>query len=314
MGERAAQNPTAVCGSSFWASQRDEVMRSLREGELSLSTAALLMVAFSRAGELTGPLATAVAERLCTAFRAATRGGATRLLLEEGEPPLERALTMKTSETDFRVHFSDGATVLFAMKEGGLLQDPCAGAAARELQEELLLCVQPQWGSLTFTQLRRVFLLLGATSEPLGLSITVALELLNAVKKRLRKMQKMTRRLFEGGDARDTVAVLLAYISPFDLALGFAGLQRLGQQNCAEYVLAAFSAAAAAASCEELCRLGRDILLAGARQKALWEAFADAVQTAAEERLQTEPGKQRSPRPGHPVGRGSAEGPVGSFR
>ncbi|CDJ53333.1 hypothetical protein, conserved [Eimeria brunetti] len=330
-------------------------MSRLKEGKLSLSTAALLVVAFSKAGELTGPLATAVARRLCTAFRAAARGGASSLLLGEGGSPLDKTSTLETGETDFRVHFADGATVLLAMKEGELLHDPAAGVAARELQEQLLVCVQPQWNSLTFSQLRRLFLLLGATAEPLGLDMAAARELLIAAKRHLRKMQKTSRRLFDDGDARDTVALVwpLACVSaalqlpppqsnssnntahsspygnsnnedmqllhkdrdivlqlvkwhvhravssrlpcsPFDFALGYAGLERLGQHSCAEYVLAAFSTAAAAADGEELCRLGRDIMLAGARQKALWEAFGAAVQTAMEQRQQTPPGKQHS--------------------
>lgn len=183
-------------------------MHQVEEEKVSLATAALLVVAFSKAGELTGPLAIAVARRLCSAFRAAARGAASPLLLDDAGPSREGVLTTEAEKADLRAHFSDGATVLLAMKEGGLLQDPAACFAARELQDELLACLQPQWNSLTFSQLRRLFLLLGATAEPLGLNMAAARELLIAAKRHLRKMQKTTRRLFEEGDARDTIALV----------------------------------------------------------------------------------------------------------
>lgn len=222
--QASQRDPDSLCGSSFWASQREEVMSSVKEGKLSLATAAVLVAAFSKAGELTGPLATAVAKRLCTGFRAAARGGVSPLLLREECVPLEEGLAKGTGETDFRVHFSDGATVLLAMKEAGLLQDPCAGVAARDLQEALLLCVQPQWNCMTFMQLRRLFLLLGATAEPLGLDMATARELLTAAKRHLRKMQKSSGRLFEEGDARDTI-VLVWPLATISAALGIPAPQ-----------------------------------------------------------------------------------------
>ncbi|CDJ30734.1 LOW QUALITY PROTEIN: uncharacterized protein EMH_0060970 [Eimeria mitis] len=293
-----------------------------------------------KAGELTGPLAAAVARRLSTAFRAAARRGASPLLMGEGGPSLERALTTETGEVDFRVHFGDGATVLLAMKEAGLFEDTCAGAAARELQEAT-----------------RAVDCNKAVFEENAEDVKAGLRGRRRQRDRryLRKMQKTSRRVFEEGDASEIVALAwpLACVSaavkipapqisednggrgsldcftskyddmkmlhrdrdvvlrlakaqihravcsrlpctPFDLALGFAGLERLGQKSCAEYVLTAFSTTAAGASCEELCRLGRDIMLAGIRQKALWEAFADAVQTAAEQRRQTPPSQEHN--------------------
>lgn len=65
---------------------------------------------------------------------------------------------------------------------------------------------------------------------------------------------------------------------------GFIGLEKLGQQDAAAYVLAAFSSAAAAASEEELCHLGREILLTGTLQKTLCGAFAKAVAAVLERR------------------------------
>lgn len=74
---------------------------------------------------------------------------------------------------------------------------------------------------------------------------------------------------------------------------GFTGLDMLGQRSIAEYVLAAFSATAGAASGEELCRLGRGILLTGAIQKALWDAFADATAAALQRQRQNEFGQRQ---------------------
>lgn len=76
-------------------------------------------------------------------------------------------------------------------------------------------------------------------------------------------------------------------------AQGFVGLDRLGQQISAEYVLAAFSAAAGEATAEQLCRLGRDILMTGARQKALWDIFAVAADAALRQLQQQDVGEQQ---------------------
>lgn len=250
---QAAQGLATPRSSAFWASQREQVLKLLEKGQLSLSTASLLVAAFSRTGELTPPVATTVAKRLGKAFRAAARGGAAPLLLEEKQASQEEALS-ETDETDFRVHFSDAATVLLAMKEADLLTDSSVEAAAQALLQELLNCVQLQWAVMTFSQLRRLLLLLGAIAEPLGLSAATAQELLTVTKKQLRKMQK-SRQLVEERRFGESIALLwpLAIISD---ALKLPLPDRRNHQAAA-----GFPACSSTEDAMELLRRDRDIVL-----------------------------------------------------
>lgn len=250
---QAAQGLATPRGSAFWALQREQVLKLLEKGQLSLSTASLLVAAFSRAGELTPPVATAVARKLGKAFRAAARGGAAPLLLEEKQVPQEEALS-EADEADFRVHFSDAATVFLAMKEANLLTDCSVETAAQALLQELLNCVQPQWADMTFSQLRRLLLLLGATAEPLGLSAATAQELLTVTKKQLRKMQK-SRQLVEERRFGESIALLwpLAAISD---ALKLPLPDKISHQAAA-----GFSAWNSTEDAMELLRRDRDIVL-----------------------------------------------------
>lgn len=184
----------------------------MQNHQLPPSVVALVVAAFAKAGELTAPLATTVAQQFCATLKDATRQGVASLFPEDTHSPHEN-FPAAARRTDTSVDFSSVATVLVAMKESGLLDHSCAGHAARALQHELLLCMQSQWGSLGFSQLRRAFLLLGATAGSLGLQKATARELLTAAKKHLRKMHK--KHLAEDGDARDSLALLwpLATIS-----------------------------------------------------------------------------------------------------
>ncbi|KAL8433090.1 hypothetical protein Efla_006289 [Eimeria flavescens] len=74
--------------------------------------------------------------------------------------------------------------------------------------------------------------------------------------------------------------------APLDLALGFAGLQRLGQGHAAEFVLSAFSSAAAAAPREELCRLAHEVFLMGSQPPAFWRAFGRVVAASLSQKEQ----------------------------
>ncbi|KAL8275019.1 hypothetical protein Esti_001075 [Eimeria stiedai] len=343
----AASDGAPPNGKSFWASQREEAARCVEEGQVSSSVAALLVAAFARAGELTAPLATAVGTRFAASLRDTRRKALTLPLLGDETADQRPARGVRTP-----VNFSAVATLFLAKREAGILTHPSVAPVAVDLHRELLLCVQPQWDSLAFAQLRRMWLLLGVTAESLGLHVGEARALLTASKKRLRRMQKKGY-LCEGADARDSAALLwpLAAVSavtrlpfppedlggkpiypralegpscagtadsgsseelsclirdrdivlqllvaslstalssrlpcsPLDLALAYAGLDRLAQRRVGERVLVAFGAAAAAASIEELCRLGRDLLLTGRLPRALWAAFGDAAADALQQ-------------------------------
>ncbi|XP_026189676.1 uncharacterized protein LOC34618669 [Cyclospora cayetanensis] len=339
-------------GKAFWATQREEVLRCTVKGELSLLMLGPVAAAFARAGELTPALASAAARRFCAAFKVESRADTSPHLLQEIIQPDKRDSFASRWPSTFE-NFKSAATVLLAMKEADLLTDPDAGPAARALQDALLVSLQFQRSSATFSDLRRVLLLLGATAEPLGICPTTARELLKATKKQLWRLSRRDQGA-ENRDPRDSISLLwplasisealklpppqkhcrhksesdrVAYTSKgergalqqdrdivlnllnadvfralssrlpcssLDLALGYIGLERLGLHHSADYVLAAFSAAAGAASREELCCLGREILLTGALQNALWGAFADAAATALEKQWQDTSDGQKS--------------------
>ncbi|KAL8434641.1 hypothetical protein ACSSS7_003039 [Eimeria intestinalis] len=353
----AASDGARSHGTSFWASQREEAARCLEEGQVSPSVAALLVAALARAGELTASLAAAVGTRFAASLKDARRKTLVPPLLGDEEANQRQTRGVRTP-----VNFSAVATLFVAMRDAGLLKHPSVAPVAADLHRELLLCMQPQWDSLAFAQLRRVWLLLGVTAEPAGLHVGEARALLAATKKRLRRMQKKGY-LAEGADARDSAALLwpLAAVSaatklpsppqdlgerpipsrslegssfpgfadsgdreelnsfmrdrdivlrlliaslstalssrlpccPLDLGLAYAGLERLGQPRVGERVLLAFRASAAPSSVEELCRLGRDMLLTGSLPRALWAAFGNAATDALHQHNESS-GKQLS--------------------
>ncbi|KAL8443965.1 hypothetical protein Emag_005749 [Eimeria magna] len=307
----AASDGARPRGKSFWASQREEAARCVEGGHVSSPVAALLVAAFAKAGELAPPLAMAVGKRFAASLRDARRKALAPPLLND-----ETADQGPTRSVPTPVNFSAIATLFVAKRDAGLLKHPSVAPVAADLHRELLLCMQPQWDSLAFVQLRRVWLLLGVTAESIGLHVSEARALLAATKKRLRRMQKKGY-LCEGADARDSAALLwpLAAVSaatrlpfpPQDLgekpalfrsldgpscaALadtggneeGYTGLERLGQRRVGERVLVAFRASAAASSFEELCGLGRDLLLTGRIPRVLWAAFGDAAADALQQ-------------------------------
>ncbi|KAL8448339.1 hypothetical protein Emed_003869 [Eimeria media] len=198
----AASDGARSYGKSFWVSQRDEAARLIEEGQVSSSVAALMVAAFARAGELDPPLAAAVGKRFAASLRDARRKALEPLLLND-----ETADRGPTRGVRTPVNFSAVATLFVAKRDAGLLKHPSVAPVAADLHRELLLCMQPQWDSLAFAQLRRVWLLLGVTVESMGLDISEARAVLAATKKRLRRMQKKGY-LCEGADARDSAALL----------------------------------------------------------------------------------------------------------
>lgn len=209
--KQAAEDSSVKRGKNFWASQREEAARCIDSKQLPPRVSAMLVAAFARAGELTAPFAENVARQICAAL--VRRREAAAVLLREPKSPHEGSPADPPSMSKSADFFAV-ATLLVAMRDGGVLGDPEARAAARAIQNELVQCMQASWDSLTFSQLRRAMLLFGGTAETLGIEVDAAHELLTAVKKLLREMQKKGH-LSVGGDPRDSIALLwpLASIS-----------------------------------------------------------------------------------------------------